>query len=134
MKETLNEEQLKQAAKEAGGFCFCIFKVTGIKIGDSKKGVQNETLTTHVEAERFFDAKAFGSRLMGISEVDLERAASEDDPRIFPRWQVRWEGHAAGSNTLHMQARLVESESKSTKWRPIRELSNDGKLVFAEPR
>lgn len=125
-RETLNEEQLALGAKEAGTLQRPLFLATArlprnpvkstskmkIEVISGKKIKQEfyilQSIT--IEADRFFDARAFAMRHFGVSEVETKLVKRDGGPvLLFPRWQVRWDGNACNGNTLKMQARQVTS-------------------------
>ena len=81
---------------------------------------------TFIEAERFFDARAFAVRLFGVSEVSITRIDNHDVARVpCPRWQLRWVGtQGSHENPLRLQRREIfrEEEAKDggPKWRDDR--------------
>lgn len=121
-KETLNEEQIKTAQKEAGGFYFPVYMIQ-IKYSkeeqlaklNSPEGIK----FIFVEAERWADARAYGVRYFGVSEVDI----SKKEDRVLPRIQLRWAGNAAAANNLRLQHRTIVHDRVYTMhdgWKDVR--------------
>lgn len=116
-KETLNEEQPKDATRDARtGFDYTVFAVSPKLENNSASKI------TFVESERFIDARAFACRLLGVSEVVIAKHESETKP--VPRWQVRMFGHATNGNTIRMQSRerLTNAPGNEPQWRDTREM------------
>lgn len=116
MKETLNEEQTKGAARDARtGFDYQVFAVS------PKLSGNGATKITFVESERFIDARSFAYRLLGVSEVIIAKHESESKP--VPRWQVRMHGHASNGNVIQMQSREISDVSgHDPKWSDTRSM------------
>lgn len=111
-KGALNEEQEAQARKEAGGFYHPIYECHPIDQPQKK---------IFVESERWFDARAFAIRRLGVPEVRAIRV----DVRELPRFQIRWVGTAASgtTNQLRMQWRNVTDPNQvamaNTGWKDV---------------
>lgn len=129
MKETLNEESEKQARKESrvqGVFEQTIWVVspkpsTRPAVAAVQQKPAEEPRIKFVEAERFIDARSFACRLFGVPEVVIS-AHTVKQRKPLPRWQVRFAGHAAGSNTLRMQSREILREGDDPEWVDTREM------------
>lgn len=67
---------------------------------------EKKAATAFVEAERYYDARAFGERLFGVPQVRCARVDVGTSP--LPRWEIRWEGNAVTPVTLRLQARLLK--------------------------
>lgn len=119
-RESLQEEQLKQARKDGvTSFDETVWVVSPKKSEEAK--VPKTPLVSYVEAERFIDARSFGCRLFGVSEVVIS-AHVVSGKKPVPRWQVRFAGHATGSNTLRMQSRQITRSDVDPKWVDTREM------------
>lgn len=114
--QTVDEEQHAQGKKDIGEFYFPIYAVSP-KYSDPS--LSKEETLEFIEAERFSDARSFGIRLFGVAEVHIQ---SVEPTRPYPRWQVKWAGHAVGSPTLRMQARRVMSEESGPKFADVRDM------------
>lgn len=65
-----------------------------------------------VEAERYYDARAFGERVFGVPQVECTRVPESVSDRLaLPRWEIRWEGNAVTPVSLRLQARLLKRRS-----------------------
>ncbi len=117
-KETLNEEKIKQAQKEARTrFSFTIYMVSPKTPEGTDPNIARKY--SFVEAERFIDARTFACRLLGVPEVDIQPHTGEEP---VMRWQVRYAGNAAGANTVRMQSRRVTRDAPEPQWTDTREL------------
>lgn len=142
MKETLNEEQLKQARKEsADAFNYAVWvvspkpstvttpnplmvippKLPTVTPSVTESSSATEQTSACVEAERFVDARTFACRLFGVSEVVISKHVTPGRKPI-PRWQVKFAGHAAGANNVRMQSRQITAENGNPQWIDTREM------------
>lgn len=116
-KQTLNEEQVAQGKKEAGMLEHPIFAVSP-KYDPLIKRKEGEPEPPQrldfVEAEKWYDARAFAIRFYGTAEVNIRPVgdAAPHEKGVLPRWQLRWIGNGA-SGTLAMQARLIDRHPDS---------------------
>lgn len=100
-----------------GGVCYGF---TGRREEQAIGGKKNETVLVnvraYVEAERFYDARAFALLLLGVSSVVCTRAFS-NGLRPTPRWQVRSVGSAMDPRDMpRREARVLRADESITKW------------------
>jgi hypothetical protein len=115
-KRTANEEKALRAQNEArDGFSYPVW------FAETK--MRSEGI--YIEAEKFFDARAFACRFFGVPEVEIEKAVI----RSVSRWQVRIFGDArnsAGHNAIRMQTRKVEEIDSGLfsidEWTDVRDM------------
>ncbi len=119
-RQSLNEEQLAQGLKETGvtqnRLFFATKRVVLVDGRIKSKGANGRVLDSGsmsiiksltVEAERFYDARAFANRYFGTSECEIVPFKENQVLPLFPRWQIRWTGNACNGNNLAMQHRRV---------------------------
>lgn len=82
-----------------------IYECSVIRGPNAHGGVKRDQVL--VQAERWFDARAFGREFLGVPDV-IVRKMGELAP-FLARWQVRWVGTAATgtTNPLRRQIRFV---------------------------
>ncbi len=120
-KQTLNEEQIAQGIKESGKFQHQIWKITPKYDPTVRTKTPRNMEPVYVESAKWFDAKTFGEKFYGTSEVNSERVP-EEEKKPLPRYQLRWAGNAANSpNTLRLQCRyvVVESIQPEERWTDV---------------
>lgn len=77
----------------------------------------DQSMPIGVECERWIDVRDMATRAFGNECFDILPANGIPTPRF----QLRWEGSAAGLNDLRKQYRYVTCESPNPKWREMRD-------------
>lgn len=72
-----------------------------------------------VETERFYDARAFAARILGVPEVSIAAVQAQFTMKRKEYYQVKWAGTAAGLNDLHMVFRHFNGK-KFSEWKDVR--------------
>lgn len=70
---------------------------------------------TYIETERWFDARAFAIKILGVVEVECVQVG--EDRRPFPRYQLCWIGTAASgtTNPLRQMKRFLANPLRENK-------------------